>query len=299
MLEIRLFGATTATTSQGAVGPAELGGVKPRQILEILAVAAGAPVPKDHLADLLWDGRPPRSYLGTLESYVCVLRRSLGLARGRGSAIATVTHGYVLDPAAVRIDLVEFRTLVRAAVSAEPAVALGNLEDALALVRGDLFAGEAYATWAIRERAVFQSEMTAAASLAATHALELGELGVAVRMARTAIANDALAEEAWRLLMQALRASGRRSEALRAYFELRDTLIDELGADPAPESQELYLEILRDGDSAAAGVRVDGRDEVRMLMRLLRQAVASIPGLEEPRSDRALAEVAASLVGAA
>ena len=188
---------------------------------------------------------------------------------------------------------------MRAAASAEPAVALGNLEEALALVRGDLFAGEAYATWAIRERAVFQSEMVAAASLAATHALALGELGVAVRMARTAIANDALAEEAWRLLMQALRASGRRSEALRAYFELRDTLIDELGADPAPESQELYLEILRDGDSAVAGVRVDGRDEVRTLMRLLRQAVASIPGLEEPRSDRALAEVAASLVGAA
>ena len=60
MLEIRLFGATTASTAQGTVG-VDLGGVKPRQILEILAVSAGAPVPKDHLADLLWDGRPPRS----------------------------------------------------------------------------------------------------------------------------------------------------------------------------------------------------------------------------------------------
>jgi DNA-binding SARP family transcriptional activator len=106
----------------------------------------------------------------------------------------------------------------------------------------------------------------------------------------------ALAEEAWRLLMRALWASGRRSEALRAYFQLRDTLVDELGSDPAVESQALYLEILRDARAPDGGERPDGRDEVRMLMGLLRQAVESIPGLEVPRSDRGLAEVAASLV---
>jgi DNA-binding SARP family transcriptional activator len=298
MLDIRLFGATTVATPQGVVGAAELGGVKPRQILEILAVSAGVQVPKELLADMLWDGRPPQSWVGTLESYVCVLRRSLGAARGRDSVLRTVKHGYLLDVRAVRTDLHEFRSRVRQADGLEPGPALGRLEEALSLVRGELLAGEVYATWAIRERAAFQGEVLAVASRAARLALELGELGVATRMARRAVASDAIAEEAWRLLMRSLWASGRRSEALRAYFELRDTLASELGTDPAVESQALYLEILRDGD-AGVQVRPDGRDEVRVLMRLLRQAVASIPGVEEPRTDRALAEIAASLAGVA
>jgi DNA-binding SARP family transcriptional activator len=134
-----------------------------------------------------------------------------------------------------------------------------------------------------------------AATLAARHAVSLGEPAVAVRMARTAVAVDVLAEEAWRLLMRALWASGRRSEALRAYSELRDTLGEELGADPAVETQALYLEILRDEPVVTDGPRPDGRDEVMMLMDLLRRAVEAIPGLEVPRTDRALAEVAASL----
>ena len=109
MLEIKLFGAMSVTTPNGTVTASELGGVKPRQILEILAISPGIPVPKHQLADLLWDGCPPRSYVSTLESYLCALRRKLGLERGRVSAIRTTNHGYVLDPAAATTDLHEFR----------------------------------------------------------------------------------------------------------------------------------------------------------------------------------------------
>ncbi|MET0953256.1 MAG: bacterial transcriptional activator domain-containing protein, partial [Aeromicrobium sp.] len=214
---------------------------------------------------------------------------------GRVSAIRTTNHGYVLDPAAAKTDLHEFRVLLQAAEGADPRAALDGLEAAVALVTGELLAGEPYARWANQERSVQQNELVGAATLAARHAMSLGEPAVAVRMARTAVAVDVLAEEAWRLLMRALWASGRRSEALRAYSELRDTLGEELGADPAVETQALYLEILRDEPVATDGPRPDGRDEVMMLMDLLRRAVESIPGLEVPRTDRALAEVAASL----
>ena len=87
-------------------------GVKPRQILAILALAAGRPVSKEHLADLLWDGEPPKGYRGTLESYVCLVRRALRDASGRDDAIVTVTHGYLLDPAVVTVDLRAFRERV-------------------------------------------------------------------------------------------------------------------------------------------------------------------------------------------
>jgi DNA-binding SARP family transcriptional activator len=295
MLEIRLFGAMSVVTPAGTLTGSELGGVKPRQILEILAISPGIPVPKHQLADLIWDGCPPRSYVSTLESYMCALRRKLGLDRGRVSAIRTTNHGYVLDPAAAKTDLHEFRVLLRTAEAADPRAALDCLESAVGLVTGELLAGEPYARWANQERSVLQNELVGAATLAARHAVGLGEPAAAVRMARTAVAVDVLAEEAWRLLMRALWVSGRRSEALRAYSELRDTLGEELGADPAVESQALYLEILRDEPVTTNGPRPDGRDEVMMLMDLLRRAVESIPGLEVPRTDRALAEVAASL----
>jgi DNA-binding SARP family transcriptional activator len=293
MMEIKLFGAMSVVTPAGTFGASELGGVKPRQILEILAISPGIPVPKHQMADLIWDGCPPRSYVSTLESYMCALRRKLALVGGRASAIRTTNHGYVLDPALATTDLHEFRALLQAAATADPRGALDSLESAVDLVAGELLVSEPYARWANQERSVVQNELVGAATLAARHAVSLGEPAVAVRMARTAVSVDALAEEAWRLLMRALWLSGRRSEALRAYGELRDTLGDELGADPAVETQALYLEILRDEPVRSDGPTRDGRDEVRMLMDLLRRAVESIPGLEVPRTDRALAEIAA------
>jgi pentatricopeptide repeat protein len=298
MLAIKLFGTTTVTTSEGTVLLADIGGGKPRQILEILALCPGTAVPKDHLADLLWDGRPPRCYLGTLESYLCVLRKSLGRGPGRESPIATVMRGYVLDAAAVRVDLSDFRNLVRSAESPDldAAVALQRLEEAMGLVGGDFLAGETYATWAIREREQFRQEMVRATSLAASRAMEVGRLGVAERMARIAIDHDELAESAWRVLMRALAATGRPSEALRVYGDLRDRLSSELGSDPSTETTDIYLEILRADDAGGAARHEDAREEVRVLMGLLRQAVAGIPGMDEPRSLRALAQVMADLV---
>lgn len=289
---VELFGPTRVTTPQGVVTSGDLGGVKPRQILEILAASAGSPVPKEQLAELLWEGHPPTRWLGTLESYVCVLRRSLGLAGGRRSGILTVRHGYLLDPEVVAVDLASFRTLVREArACGEPATSLARLELALDLTDGQLLATEAYTGWAIREREHFQTELVSAAGLAASQAMALGRPEVASRMARLALARDHLAEQAWRVLMQALCAQGRRSEAIRAYFELRDLLGDELGTDPSQETTDLYLLVLRGGPTPATG-QVSARDEVTMLMQLLRQALSAVPGVELCGADRALVRAA-------
>lgn len=298
MLAIKLFGTTTVTTPHGAVMAADIGGVKPRQILEILALTPGTAVPKDYLADLLWDGHPPQGYLGTLESYLCVLRRSLGREQGRNSAIVTVMRGYVLDADAADVDLARFRDLVRSAQApgADAAMSVGLLEEAVALAAGDLLAAETYATWAVREREQFQQEMVRATTLAAARAFEVGLLGVAERMARRAIDHDELAEAAWRLLMQTLTATGRSSEALRAYAHLRNQLSRDLGADPSRETTDLYLRTLRAGDPGGAVHHEEAREEVRVLLGLLRHAVAGLAGAEQQHSIRALTQAVAELV---
>ena len=295
-MQITIFGPTTAVTPNGVVTSSGLGGVKPRQVLEILALSAGSPVSKDLLADLLWAGHPPRSHLGTLESYVCLLRRSLGLAGTRGAGVVTVWQGYLLDPTVISVDLTTVRDLVRQARShPDPAGSLALLERALDLAQGDLLADESYTGWALAARETVRHELVVAGSLAASCALALGMPDAAVRHAESALARDRLAEETWRTLLRALAAAGRRSEALRAYSELREHLSTELGTDPSPETTDLYLDLLRGDPATAAGP--SSRDEVRMLVRLLHEAVLAIPDLHVARSDPSWWRFAAEMAG--
>jgi DNA-binding SARP family transcriptional activator len=48
-----------------------------------------------------------------------------------------------------------------------------------------------------------------------------------------------------RHLMDTHHRLGSRGEALRAYARLREVLRDELGASPSPETEAVYLTILR------------------------------------------------------
>jgi DNA-binding SARP family transcriptional activator len=264
-----------------------MGGIKPRQILEILALNAGAPVAKDKLADLLWDGKPPASYVGTLESYVCVLRRSLGLAGGRRSVLATTPNGYRLDPDCVSVDLVEFGRLV-ARGSMDAATYRGRVEEALRLVRGELLADEPYAAWADRARECFRRDIVAACVHASGLAHAAGDAADAVRLARVAVDHDPSAEEAVQHLMRALWLADRRCEALQRYAEMRQTMLDDIGAEPGTESRDLYLAILRDTPATGPGTVASTEMEIKTLLRLLRQVLEAMPGVGPPASDAAL-----------
>ena len=98
MIEIQVIGTTRVRIDSRVVEGRDFGGVKPRHLLEILALDLGSPVSKERLADLLWDGEPPTSYVATLEGYVSLLRSRLqpGVP-ARTSIVRTVNGGYVLD----------------------------------------------------------------------------------------------------------------------------------------------------------------------------------------------------------
>jgi DNA-binding SARP family transcriptional activator len=294
MIEIKLFG-TTSILSEGRLS-ADLGGVKPRQILQILALAAGTPVSKERLADLLWEGDLPRSYLATLESYVCVLRRQIG-SRGRTSVISTTPRGYVLDASRVGVDLATCRQLLVEART-NPTLAVDLVEAALGLARDPLLASDPFAPWGADERRVITSELVEACVHASAHALSTGQHPAAVRLARRGVELDGLAEEAGRQLMQALRRCDRGAEALQVFGNLRAVMADQLGVEPARSTQELYLEILREQSDPA---RASGPDsaELRILLVLLRRALDSTPGITVPRGDSALSYAAVQALAVA
>jgi SARP family transcriptional regulator, regulator of embCAB operon len=292
MISINVLGPTEVIVDGRLVPSASLAG-RQRQILQILAMEKGSAVPKERLADLLWDGEPPTSYIGTLESYVCVLRRTLGLSSGRTSSLATTARGYLLDGDDVTIDLRDFGELIAAAPSASAREVVSATAAALRLVRGDLLVEEPYAAWAVRARDDFTRTLVAACAHAAALANETGDFHPAEILARRAIAADRLSEEGWQQLMRTLWLTGRRCDALRAYADLRQALVDELGEEPGVQSQQLYLSILRDTPTASPNRASDEVGELRTLMLLLRQVLDVLPGVGAPVSDAALTTVAA------
>src|SRR5919107_49239 len=88
METILLLGSTTAFVAGRRVAGRDFGGTKVRQILEILALTPGRPVAKEQLAELLWEGAPPRSWRTTLEASL----RASELALEAGDVRAAAEH---------------------------------------------------------------------------------------------------------------------------------------------------------------------------------------------------------------
>jgi DNA-binding SARP family transcriptional activator len=272
---VTLFGVTTVLSEDQPAAITEFGGGKPREILEILAVAGGAPVAKDRLAELLWDGTPPKSWVATLESYISVLRRRLGCAPGRQSELATTTNGYRLDLTRVQVDIVRFRALAAEAARLPVRESLCLVDEALALASRELLGSEPTADWAQREKDAFRSDLVRLAGHGAAAALEIGDFDAAGRYATIMTEHDAIDEVGWQQLMVARWRAGRRADAQRAYAELRAVLADELGVDPGARSRELYMEILRD-EPTSDEVAGEQRLEIKMLTDLLRQCLDTL-----------------------
>jgi DNA-binding SARP family transcriptional activator len=71
------------------------------------------------------------------------------------------------------------------------------------------------------------------------------EPAYAVKHAKEAVALEPFRETSYQLLMRAHTAVGNRAEALRVYERCRSFLAEELGVPPSPQTEAVYLEILR------------------------------------------------------
>jgi YVTN family beta-propeller protein len=212
-------------------GPVQLGPRQQRAVLAMLALHVGRTVSVDRLIEGLWGGDPPASAPKMLQLYVSHLRPLL--ERG-GVLIETHGRGYELRLPGDAVDAVRFERLVEEACPRE----------ALALWRGDALvdlADEPFAADEIRrlERLRLRaSEMAIDADLAAgRHDAVLGE-------AEALCAAEPLREHVRAQYMLALYRAGRQSDALAAYRDARERLVEEVGVEPSAELQRLHEAIL-------------------------------------------------------
>jgi DNA-binding SARP family transcriptional activator len=99
-------------------------------------------------------------------------------------------------------------------------------------------------TWAERVRRRHGDLWRRAVEVRASAALELGDAAGALSAAQRALEAAPFRESLHRLVMSAHWAVGNRALALRAYEACRRLLAEELGVDPSPATEELYLQLL-------------------------------------------------------
>jgi DNA-binding SARP family transcriptional activator len=245
------------------IGPGDLGGVRPKQVLEILLTARGHRVPIDRLAELVWGGERPQNVPGSLQTFVSTLRRHLTSDREQARAlVVTENEAYRFATELVTLDLDRFDELLERSGREPTDQGRASLEEALALVRGEVLEDEPYTAWAFDVRGSYQGRVLGARLDAADAALAQLDFAAALAHAEAAAALDRFSERAYRTGMLALYALDRSHEALGRYREFRRRLDEELGLEPGSETRALESAILRQEDIHSLLPRPIGRGQV-------------------------------------
>jgi len=249
----------------------DLGTPRQRAIVAALALSDNRPVAFDAIVDRVWGSSAPPTAVGTMQRYVATLRQAIEPDRAVDqppTVLVTDGPAYALLAPADGRDVDRFQDAVaqaRVALACIPdplrpvaprdrvseiATAVGLLEDALDLWRGEPYAdlgdhdGQVAA-----ERARLQDLREGAQELRLVGLLALGRHAEVVGDLESITSLHPLHERWWALRSVALVRCGRQAEALERLGEMRSMLADELGVDPSPPLQELFADILRQAPS--------------------------------------------------
>jgi DNA-binding SARP family transcriptional activator/tetratricopeptide (TPR) repeat protein len=228
--------------------PVPLGRRRERCLFGVLLLGAGAAIPAERLAALLWDDQPTPTARAALSTHVSRLRNRLDPHHDGALGIRLVSRdgGYLAEVDPKLIDAARFRAMVeRGRTVADPAQRAARLREALALWRGPVLADEA--TPRLRERVgaeltelrMAATELMIDAELAGgRHHEVIGELAAltAEHPYREGLAGQ---------LMLALYRSDRYAEALATYQALSERLAEGLGVAPGAQVSRLYTAMLR------------------------------------------------------
>ncbi|WP_405636841.1 NB-ARC domain-containing protein [Streptomyces sp. NBC_00056] len=237
------------TVRDGEGDPVAVPEVKVRALLAALLVHEGRPVSADRLIDGLWGDDLPGNPANALQAKVSQLRKALGRDR-----VVRQAPGYRLrlDETGDEVDADRFLSLVdRAGSAAGPRERAELLTEALELWRGPAYADFADEEFVRTAAQRLTEQRLAVREERAEALLESGDLTLLTGELADLVARHPLRERLRAVQLRALYRSGRQSEALASYAELRARLADELGLDPSPELAALHEAILRQDPALA------------------------------------------------
>ncbi len=222
--------------------PVRLGGRLQQTVLAFLLASPGKTASVDAIVLEVWPDQLAEDVRDSLYVYVSQLRKAIG-----GDRIVRSDGGYRFEPGEDDVsEAASFEYQCRSArrlMDSDPSAAVDLFDDALARWRGRAYEGfedipslalEAQRLEGLRLEAL---ESHVEATLAIAEDPNIADL--------TRLCQDhPYRERLWGLLARSLYRAGRQAEAIRALSRLRSALGDELGIEPAPETNRLEEQIL-------------------------------------------------------
>ncbi|MBK7893610.1 MAG: tetratricopeptide repeat protein [Anaerolineaceae bacterium] len=225
-------------------------------LLIFLALEANRPHRREVLIGLLLPDMPDEAARTNLRQTLSRLRKAIYDAQAQPPFLLSSRESTQFNPASNHaLDVVQFQ-----AGLAGCAAHRGGREDvcgdcmalaatAVSLYKGPFLDGffledsSAFEEWVLAHRQRLQAEALAALEALTAYHERRGEYEPAVQFARQQLAIEPWREPAQQQLMRILAQQGERSAALMAYDAFCQTLLDELGVDPLPETAALAEQI--------------------------------------------------------
>jgi DNA-binding SARP family transcriptional activator len=259
-LEVDLLGGFAVRVDGRVVPASAFARRRARALLKLLALQPGYRLHRDQVLDLLW----PDLDLGAATAQLYKTAHHVRLALTSPDAGATSgaellrLEDEVLGLSSARgiqVDVDVFESLAREALAGEPPDP-ADVRRALAHYGGDLLPTDLYEEWTQRRRdALRETFLDLLRHLGDAH-LAAGRGAEAADAYRQILKADPIREEAHRGLMRVFAAEGSVGRLARQLERCRDSLVQELGVGPSPETLALY-ETLRaavgEGPAPGAG----------------------------------------------
>lgn len=226
---------------------AEPPGTRGKSLVVALLLARGA-VSVAALVEDLWEDAPPRQERAALQTLVSRVRTT-----SADGLLASTPSGYALAVEPTGTDLGLARSLLERArterAADDPVATARTASEGLALWRGEPgleLAGTRLADELATAARDLRSDLLAVRAGAAR---ESGDSATALADLQQLLAERPYDEALHAERMRALADAGRRSDALLAFADLKEALLDRLGARPGPELVALNAQLLAEDDA--------------------------------------------------
>jgi SARP family transcriptional regulator, regulator of embCAB operon len=244
-----VLGRVEVEREDGPVAEHRFPGRQGRRLFAYLVCHRQRPATPEELAEAIWPDTPPAAWESALHALISKLRRSLEQVDDPAAISLTSEHGHYR--LRVGTDVWIDREAVAGAIDeAEARLRSGDVKKAWApsniaaiVARRPFLPGEE-GDWIDRERAWLHTILIRALDGFVDIWFANDEPALAVEAARESIALEPFRETGYRRLIRLHAALGDRAEALRVYEECRRLLASELGIDPSPETEALYMALL-------------------------------------------------------
>jgi DNA-binding SARP family transcriptional activator len=216
-----------------------------------LAINRHRSVHREELMGAIWPDDAPAQSDSALDAILSKLRSMLKTA-----GLAPPAAGIDVSSGSIALQLpssawIDIEAAANALDEAEGALRRNDTTNAWSLANVAVvisrrpFLPDVEAPWIQSQRTALKTLQMRALQCLVTVSSSHGEPLLAIQHAGEMVELDPFKETAYQLLMKMHAAAGDRAEALRVFAKCRELLRDELGVSPSPQTEAVYLDILR------------------------------------------------------